>query len=150
MRDNYKSAYTEVLEILKHVPEEETKKIPEIIMLFLEENKDNTYEYTFNADVPINEQPISNITKSILANFYRDYIALPEEREEILEREKYELQEYERVQREKYPPDDVFKNRQRNIVVNQEENQFNHNLPVVIEETNIFTKLINFIKNIFK
>jgi len=149
MSNSYALAYTEVLEVLKYLPEE-TEKIPTKIMLFLQKNQDNSYQYNFNVDIPIDEQPMSDIAKAMLSNFYRDYIATPEEKARILQEEKYEIERYEAAQREKYNPDNLFKNSKYGQKTVQQENQLNDNLPIEIEKTNIFSKLINFIKNIFK
>ncbi len=48
--------------------------------------------------------------------------------------------------REKYNPDDIFKNRKKEEVHIEQ----NNNLPVEIKKERFFTKLINFIKNIIK
>jgi len=153
MSDNYKTAYTEVLEVLKYMPED-AEKIPPQMMLFIQENQDKSYKYNFDINIPVNEQPMSNITKAILANFYRDYIAVPEEKEKILQMEKYEIEEYEKVQREKYNPDNLFKTKEQlvtNVITLENQNkQSDYNLPTEIKKTNIFIKIIEKLKSLFK
>ncbi|MCL2860169.1 MAG: hypothetical protein FWF46_06410 [Oscillospiraceae bacterium] len=153
MSDNYKQAYTEVLEVLKYMPED-TKKIPPQMMLFIQENQDKSYKYNFDINTSVNEQPMSNIAKAILANFYRDYIATPEEKEKILQIEKYEIEKYEEGQKEKYNPDNLFKTRQQPVASvstpEEQKGQTNYTLPTEIKKTNIFVKLIKKLKSLFK
>lgn len=152
MSDSYKLAYTEVLEVLKYMPKD-AEKIPPQMMLFLQESQDKSYKYNFNINISINEQPMSNITKAILANFYRDYIATPEQRAKILQMEEYEIEKYEEAQREKYNPDNLFKSKQQqvtnNLTLEDKKEQLNSNLPAEIKKTNIFVKLREKLKSLF-
>ena len=55
---------------------------------------------------------MSDITKAILANIFRDYWATPYQKERIEAKEKYDLEKIEQEKREKYSTDNIFKNRQ--------------------------------------
>ena len=48
MDKKYAKAYTEVIEILKHIPKEEYDKIPETEIQFYENNCDKNYKRTTN------------------------------------------------------------------------------------------------------
>ena len=139
----YARAYTEVIEILKYVPDEDVKKIPEEKLEFYKTNMDNEYNYNLDLTKEFEEQEISEITKAILANIFRDYWATPYQKERIEEKEKYDLEKLEEEKREKYNPDNIFKNKKEETVVE------NTNLPVEIKKETFFIKLIKFIKALF-
>ena len=75
MINNYPKAYVEVLEILKYIPAEEKKKIPYDIIETLKNKADLNYVFKVDFNLPFEKQNLLNETKSILANFYRDYWA---------------------------------------------------------------------------
>ena len=140
----YAMAYTEVIEILKHVPDEDIAKIPKDKIDFYNNNMDNEYNYKLDMTKEFEEQEMSDVTKAILANIFRDYWATPYQRERIEAKEKYDLEKLEEEKREKYNPDDIFKNRQTRGINN------NPNLPVEIKKENFFKRLISFIKKFLR
>ena len=139
----YRMAYTEVIEILKYVPDEDVQKIPEEKLEFYKTNMDKEYNYNLDMTKEFEEQEMSGITKAILANMFRDYWATPYQKERIEAKEKYDLEKLEEEKREKYNPDNIFKNKQKEIIVE------NTNLPEEIKKETFFEKLINFIKGLF-
>ena len=164
--DNYSKAYKEVLTILKNVPEEEVKKIPEDMIKVFKVKQDKNYRYEINVYKPFEEQEMLEETKAIFAIIFRDYWATPEQREKILAKEKYDRAKEEEQKRELYNPDNLFKNRKKkdneinNTVESTNEIDENHstkeiqaeqtNLPIEIKKQNFFAKLIGFIKKLFK
>lgn len=139
----YAMAYTEVIEILKYVPDADVRKIPKEKLEFYRANMDNEYNYKLDMTKEFEEQEMSEITKAILANIFRDYWATPYQKERIEAKEKYDLEKLEEEKREKYNPDNIFKNKKEEKVVE------NTNLPVEIKKENFFKKLISFIKGLF-
>lgn len=146
--DNYPKAYKEVLVILEHVPEEDVKKIPDKMINMFNIKQDTNYIYELDENMPFEEQKMLTETKAILANLYRDYWATPEEREQIIAKENYERVKEEEEKREKYNPDDLFKNRRIERSESVEEPQ--NNLPIELKKENFFSRLISFIKKLFK
>ena len=139
----YAMAYTEVIEILKHVPDEDVKKIPKEKLEFYKNNMDNDYNYKSDMTKDFKEQEISDITKAILANLYRDYWATPHQKEIIEAKEKNDLEKLEEEKREKYNPDNIFKNKE------EKRDTDITNLPVEIKKETFFKKLISFLKRMF-
>ena len=144
----YAMAYKEVIEILKHVPDEDVQKIPEDKLEFYENNMDNEYDYKIDMTKEFEQQKMSEITKAILANIFRDYWATPYQKERIEAKEKYDLEKIEEEKREKYNPDNLFKDKVPEIV-KKEVNSENTNLPVEIKKETFFERLISFIKGLF-
>ena len=69
--DNYSSAYSEVLEVLKYLPKEDYDKIPSKTIDLLEANCDENSDFVYNIALPFDKQNISKEAKSILALLYR-------------------------------------------------------------------------------
>ena len=138
----YAMAYTEVVEILKHVSDEDVKKIPEEKLEFYKSNMDNEYKYKIDITKKFEEQEMSDITKAILANIFRDYWATPYQKERIIAHENYDRQKIEKQKNDKYNPNDIFKIKNKN----QEEKA--NNLPVEHKEK-FYKKILGFLKKIF-
>jgi len=145
---DYAMAYTEVIEILKHVPDEDVQKIPEEKLEFYKSNMDNEYNYKIDMTKEFEEQEMSNITKAILANIFRDYWTTPYQKKIIEAKDRIELEKLEAEKREKYNPDDLFKDKTIEMTEKKAISE-NKNLPVQIKKETFFEKLINFIKRLF-
>ena len=157
--DNYSKAYKEVLTILENVPEEEVKKIPKNMIEVFKSKQDKNFIYEINVNKPFEEQEMLEETKAIFAIIFRDYWATPEQREKILAKEKYDREKEEEQKREIYNPDNLFKNRNKkdsetNEIhenhITKENQEEQTNLPIEIKKQNFFTRLIGFIKGLFK
>lgn len=143
MEDNYSKAYKEVMEILKFVPKESVDKIPQTMIDTFKAKMDNEYDFKVDINKSFEEQDLLEETKAIFANIFRDYWATPYQKEIIEEKEKYDLEKLEEEKREKYNPDNIFKNKLEETVVE------NTNLPAEIKKETFFKKLISFIKGVF-
>ena len=88
-------------------------------------------------------------TKIVLAVIYRDFLCSEEERKEILERDKNKLLEFEQELREKYNPDNIFKNK-NNSSENIQDNISTETAVVEYKEKNFIQKLFDKIKHLFR
>lgn len=70
----YNKAYVEVLEILKHIPVEILKLIPKDQIDMFKEYRDRTYNFSYNLELNLKDQNISETAKAVLAYLYEDYI----------------------------------------------------------------------------
>lgn len=135
----YKIACTEMLEILKYIPEVDLKKIPSDIIKVLKEHYDSTYNFKLNLDESLKKQNISELTKAIIANFYRDYWVTDVERKKILKEEETVRRKVAEEKSQSFDSKDIFK--QNTLVINRKENR---SLDLVkIKEK-------SFLQNIFK
>lgn len=145
MENIHAKAYREVYEILKKVPEEDFKKIPKEVLLMLQIKMDKEYKYKLVNDLDFEKQKMLRETKILLAIIYRDFWATECERDRINKKVNYDVKKCEENKKEKYSPDDIFKNAKRKKEMIQE----NANLPSVLEKRNFFERLISYIKNKF-
>ena len=106
----YKCAYKEVYIIIESSDDEIRNKIPEDKIEFYKSHMDDGHEFELDFDKDLSEQNLLYPTRCILANLFRDYIATEDDRAEIIKQEQEELKEIENKKREKYNPNDVFKN----------------------------------------
>lgn len=139
----YSNAFNEVLTILAYIPAEEYNKIPEEVIQVFEENSNDEYEFEYNPKLTLTEQNISYEAKLIIAILFRDYWATDIQKEKILLKEKYNLQQIEEEKREKYNIDNIFKQKTRVVEENKDE------VGMIEYKQPLFIKILNKIKSIF-
>lgn len=140
-KEEYAKAYTELLEILKHISKESLNKIPKEKLDMYNKNKDKNYTYKYDEQLEFEEQNILQLTRILIANLYIEYWAEEDEKNEIKQRDRKELEQIEKEKREKYNPDNLFNNK-KSI---EKEEILNIS---VIENKNIFKKLLEKIKRL--
>ena len=138
----YGIAYSEVLEILKHIPIEDYNKIPKTKIELFETNANKKYTFTYNPNKTLEEQDVSKIAKGIIILLFRDYWATETQREKIIAKQKYDRQKLEEEKKKIYNPDNIFKK------YNQE-NNIKNEINLVKYKESIFRRFINKIKNVF-
>ena len=106
----YKEAFTEVDSILKLLNQEDYNKIPKNVIEAIKQNQNKEYDFKINLNKDINNQGIMEETKAILYNIYRDYLATPEQRQEIIKSQREERYHEELKKKQKYSLD-VFSNK---------------------------------------
>lgn len=156
MEDNYSKAYKEIVEILKYVPEESVNKIPKEMRDMFEAEQLKTYNFQIDTKKTFEEQELLEETKAILANIFRDYWATDYQKARIIEKENQDREGWERQKREKYNPNDIFRNRSTTTndndinqdIQEQLNEEYNKNLPMEVQKQNIFQRLLNFIKKL--
>ncbi len=145
----FAEASAEINEILKYLPEEYVGKIPTKLRDFFKKVKDKDYITNIEPNKPLDEQDIKPKTKTLLTILYREYWCNEEEKAELdkilMENDK----KYEAELREKYNPDNIFKNKHETEISEEEILENTNNLPAEIKES-LFKKVINFFKRIFK
>lgn len=151
-KDKYAKAYTEVLEILKYLPKNEYDKIPHERIQFFEDNKDYSYNFKIDPQIPLDKQNISIEANSIIVMLFRDYFASETQKEKLKVILKQNEDKYQEEIRNKYNPDDIFGNKKDKITTYSSNKEIeNNNLPIEVKRENFFKKFITYIKNlIFK
>lgn len=146
MENLNKRAVSEVIQILNHTEKEIIERIPEKFIKFLFDNADNEYEPNIDFFDENWENSIDEDAKALLALIYRDYIASDNERNELLEEERKENAKQEELLREKYNPDNLFKNNQKT----EEQKDFVSNTQLEeIKEISWYKRLFKKILSIF-
>lgn len=150
MVDNkYAVAYSEVLEILKHIPTEDYNKIPKSKIEFFETNADSEYIFSYDSNKTLEEQDVSNITKGIIILLFRDYWATELQRNKIIAKQNYDRIKLEEKKKEKYNLNNIFINNHKNSLVDIPENTQEISL-VKVEDMKWYKKIWSRIKSIKK
>ena len=147
MKEEYREAFSEVEQILKLMPTNLSNRIPMKFKNIISLEKSKTYIPQISE--PFEECELKEETKIILAVIYRDFLCSKEERENLLERDKNKLLEFEKELREKYNPDNLFKNKNTSSESIQD-NISTETAMVEYKEKNFLQKLFDKIKNLFK
>ena len=114
----FAEASAEINEILKYLPKEEVEKIPSKLREFFKEVSSKDYVTNINPNIPLDKQQIKEKTKDIIALIYRNYWCSEEERKELDQKLIENDKKFEEELREKYNPDNIFKN---NVTTTKEE-----------------------------
>ena len=149
MVDNkYAVAYSEILEILKHIPIEDYNKIPKTKIELFETNANSEYTFNYDPSKTLEEQNVSNITKGIIILLFRDYWATEIQRNKIIAKQNYDRVKLEEKKKEQYNPDNIFINNHKNSLVDIPENKQEISL-VKIEDMKWYNKVWRRIINFF-
>lgn len=140
----YSNACKQVLEILKMVKDEDINKIPMEEIEILKKYANNDYEFSYNPQKNIKEQNVSKLAKAIIANYFIDYIATPNQKQKIINKQKYDIKLSEEEKSKKYNSDDIIKNRKVRNNVNSV------NLPIEIKKESFLIKILGKIKSLLK
>ena len=145
----YAIAYKEVFEILKQIPNADYNKIPKEKIELYKTMQDKNYNFKYDPSKTLDEQNVSKRAKAIIGLLFRDYWATDTQREKILAKQKYERQRIEEEKAQNYKYEDLFKT--NGTVIQQTEIKDNvEKISLVEYKENIFTKLLNKIKSVFK
>ena len=143
MEQDLSKAFTEVYEILKVTPIELTSKIPTKFRKIIEENRDK--EYRFQLEESFDEKDLKEETIVILGLIYRDFLADPEEREELQLKDTEAIKKVEEGIKQKYDIENVFDSRK-----SKKKTDNAQEMGLTVYKEGFIKKIFNLIKGIFK
>lgn len=137
---NNEIAYTEVDTILSLMDEKYVNRIPNKLREMFKEGKSTDYKPNIDPKKSLNEQNLQRETLVILATLGLNYwCESEEEKQELIKAYSENEKKNEAEIREKYNPDNIFKN-----------NSIQENTQLTEYHENVFKKLWNKIKSLFK
>lgn len=140
----YKEAITEVLDILYNSDEDLLGRVPKKLIDFWERNKSNTYKPKLNHDLPLSEMNLRNKTKSIIAMIYLNYICEDDEKNSLKHILKNNEDVYQQELREKYNPDNIFKNNKKDNTTEINNNEeISMGMQIIEHKEPIFKRIVN-------
>ena len=146
--ENYAKAYKEIIEILKYTKRSDVKKIPKEKITMWKTNMDEKWDFVVDTTKALEEQNILPETRAIMANIFYDYWATDYQKQRIDEKDKKNADIHEMQKREKYNPDNIFKNKQTK---NIDDTDIVENMDLTIfEKDTWYKKLFKNLQNIFK
>jgi len=122
----------------------------------VEEKANSDHTFNYDTSKTLEEQNVSDIAKGIIILLFRDYWATEIQRNKIIAKQNYDRIKLEEKKKEKYNPNDIFKNKNTSTndnkinqdVQEQLNEEYNKNLPMEVQKQNIFQRLISFIKKL--
>lgn len=144
MERAYEEAFAEVDEILKLMPIDLLSKIPAQFREIISKNK--AKDYKIEIQDPLEEEKLKEETVVILGLIYRDFLASPEEKEELQLKDAEELKRIEEEMKKQYDMENIFQKRK------SEKELQNENVTTeltVYKEPGFLQKLFNLIRGIF-
>ena len=141
--NNNRKEYTEVLEILDYLEEDEYKKIPPEVIEAFEKNLDENYEYEFDDEQSIASQILPG-TKAILFNLFRDYLSTPEQKEKIIKMQAEERKRNELKKQQSYSTN-IFENRTKS----NQTKEVNEEVEITVYKESLFDKIAEWMKQLF-
>ena len=137
-------AFSEVKCILDFLPIHYTEKLPKKLLNIINSLYDEKFKIKINPNIELKKQNFTEDTKNIIAVLkYNYWCKNDEEKENLARMFKENEDKYQEDLREKYNPDNIFKNRKN-------KDTESNNLPVVIKKENLFIRALNFIKDFFR
>lgn len=142
-------AFSEVKCILDFLPINYTEKLPKKLLNIIDSLYDEKFKININPNIELKKQNFTEDTKNIIAVLKYNYWCKDDQEKENLARMFKENEDkYQEDLREKYNPDNIFKNRTNtfnNSII--EENECT--AIVEVKEKSLLRKIFEKIKNLF-
>lgn len=149
MENNLLKAYAEVDKILSFMEIKYVEKVPKKMREMFKNEKLQGYEPNIDKNIPLEEQQLERKTLAILAMLNLNYwCENQEEKQELLRAYSDNDKKREEELREKYNPDNIFKNKNKEQDAEQETDKITS--VVEYKEKNFIKKLLDKIKRLFR
>lgn len=143
-----KETYSEVYSILNLLGESYITKLPKSLYNMIIEEKSNEYNPQYSSNIALEQQNIKKEALSMIALFHLNYWCnSQEEKEKLKALLKNNEEKHQAEIREKYNPDNLFKNRKQNVV--NEPETISEPVAMIEYKESIFKRILNKIKDIF-
>ena len=151
MTNEFCQSLKEVYEIIKLSDEEVRSKIPYKFKRYIYKNMDPSYNVKIDTNKSLIEQEdLTQTTKSILALIYRDYLVDAGKREELMQEELAILANAEKRKGESFDTKSLFQKINSEKISTQETQAPNENLMLVEKKDSLFRRIFLKIKNILR
>ena len=143
-----KEIYSEVYSVLNILGKEYISKLPTEVYLKIEKEKSDDYNPKYNSIINLEKQNIKKESLSMIALFHLKYWCdSSEEKETLNQIFKNNEEIYQQKIREKYNPDNLFKDKHKKIIVETRNKGImrNNNTTLIEYKESFFTRFKNFI-----
>ena len=152
MEDRLLKAYAEVDEVLSYMEEQYVEKVPKKLRKLFKNKRLNGYNPGINPKIPLYEQNLQKETYSFLAVLNFNYWCEDEkERQKLISLYLENDRKKEIELRDKYNPDNLFKNKQLKKEEIKKENKKENNTSLIeYRKKNLLKRFLNKIVRLFK
>ena len=147
--EKYANALAEVAVILDYLVEDDYKKIPKEIIEIVEKYKNEDHLFEYDEEIELKDQELLPETKYILYNFFRYYLATPEQREKIKKWQQEDRIKAEIKKQEEYEYKEIFNKKDINKTLEKNIPE-NNNQELIEYKESLFDRIKNWLKNLFK
>ena len=109
LSEKYKNAFTETNIILKHLNKNDYNKIPNDVIVTIENNQNKNYIFELNEKLDLSKQELLPETRALLFNIFRDYFATDSQKERMEKHQQEERDRLNELKKKKYSSD-IFSN----------------------------------------
>lgn len=142
----YSIAATEILDLLNYIPKDLVKRIPVQLIDFFQQVSVEDYKPQWDTSQGLESINLTDKTKALLAMIYRNYLCSTEEKQEFDEKLFENEQKYQEDLRERYSPNDIFKNNAK-----KEEPKNNRSVELIeYRESKWYHKIFEKLLSLFK
>ena len=139
------AVYSEVNALINLAGNDLKELIPNKLMQMINEKMDKSYNPVYRIDIPLEKQNIKKESLAMIANIHYSYwCQSEEEKQELLSELKQIDKAKEEELREKYNPDNIFKNKQ------QESSVATESVAMVEYKENLFKRIWNKFISLFR
>lgn len=142
----YMNSLYQISEILKYITPTLKARIPKKIISYIESNKSKDYNWKIDKTLPLEKQELLPTTKELITVLYKDYMCDDIARAKLNKVLNENQIKYENEVREKYNPDNIFKERNKSYETNKRTIENNE---IVSYKESFLSKIINKIKSFF-
>lgn len=143
----YMNSLYQVSEILKYITPKLKNRIPKRVISYIESNKSKDYNWKIDKTLPLEKQELLPTTKELITVLYKDYMCDDISKLKLNKVLKENQIKYENEVREKYNPDNIFKERNKSYETNKM--TMENNEIVSYKKESVLSKIINKIKSFF-
>ena len=139
------NTYEEIYEILSYMDEATVMKIPKKVLNIIQEKRNSNFKTKIDENDIFNEKNVSKEAIDFLCWIEYTYW-MKESRKQKINKIKFDkIQKSEEKKREKYNPDNLFKNRK----LNQQEHETQQEVALVEVKEKFYIKFIKKLKELF-
>lgn len=139
-----KEIYSQVYGILEMLGNDYITKLPSSLYTMINDERLKEYNPHYDLSMALEQQDIKKEALSMIALFHFNYwCSSQEEKDKLQNLFKNNEEKYQAELREKYNPDNLFKNKQKEV------EEKNEDTSMVEYKENIFKRIISKIKDIF-
>lgn len=142
----YSNSLYQINEILKYVTPNLKARIPKKVISYIQNNKSKDFNWKIDKALPLEKQELLPTTKELITVLYKDYMCddiAKAKLDKVLNENQIK---YENEVREKYNPNNIFKERNKS---NEKIQKLIENNQIVSYKESFLSKFINKLKSFF-
>ena len=142
----YMNSLYQISEILKYITPKLKRRIPKKVISYIESNKSKDFNWKIDKTLPLEKQELLPTTKELITVLYKDYMCDDIAKAKLNKVLNDNQIKHENEVREKYNPDNIFKERNKSYETNKGTIENNE---IVSYKESFLSKIINKLKSFF-